>query len=82
VPIVFGDQIHWVKGLETQWMLDHDEWHEVGPDHQFHCAAYARLARFARRTIAPPLVRLISLQRGAGHGRGRVKVLPRTPWPG
>jgi hypothetical protein len=72
----------WVKGLETQRVLDHYEWHEVGPDHQFHCAAYARLARLVRPPIGPPLVGLISFQRGTGHGRGGVKVLPRTPWPG
>jgi len=61
---------------------DHYEWHEVGPDHQFHCAAYARLARLARRPIAPPLVGLISLQRGAKRDGGRVRELPRRPWPG
>lgn len=72
----------WVKGLETQRVLDHYAWHEVGPDHQFHCAAYARLARLARRAIRPPLVGLISLQRGAKRDRGRFRELSRGPWPG
>ena len=26
----------WVHGLETERVLDHYEWHEVGPDHLFH----------------------------------------------
>ena len=72
----------WVKGLETQRVLDHYEWHEVGPDHQFHFAAYARLARLARRPIAPPLVGLISLQRGAKRDRGRFRERSGGPWPG
>jgi hypothetical protein len=59
----------WVKGLEAQRVLDHYEWHGVGPDHQFHCAAYARLARLASRPIAPPPVALISFSRGAKRDR-------------
>ena len=72
----------WVKGLETQRVLDHYEWHEVGPDHQFHCAAYARLARLALRPIRPPMVGLISFQRGAKRDRSRSTEFSRKPWQG
>jgi hypothetical protein len=44
----------WVKGLETQRILDHYEWHEVGPDHLFHAATYEMLARMSRGKLARP----------------------------
>ena len=54
----------WVKGLETERVLDHYEWHEVGPDHLVHAATYEMIARQApQRMVGLPLT-LITTRRG------------------
>jgi hypothetical protein len=69
----------WVKGLETERLLDHYEWHEVGPDHLFHAATYEMIARQApQRMVGPPLM-LITTRRGKALEE-RVEALPRA-WP-
>jgi len=69
----------WVRGLETERVLDHYEWHEVGPDHLFHAATYEMIARQApQRMVAPPL-RLITTRRGKAL-EGRSGAGPRA-WP-
>jgi hypothetical protein len=57
----------WVRGLETERVLDHYEWHEVGADHLFHAATYEMIARQAPHGIATPVVGLITTRRGKAH---------------
>jgi hypothetical protein len=52
-----------VEGLESQGVLAGYKWVEVGPDHLFHAATYAMLARMAPRDQAPPMIGLVSLRR-------------------
>ena len=67
----------WVKGLETERVLDHYEWHEVGPDHLFHAATYEMIARQApQRMVGPPLM-LITTRRGKAREE-RAEALPRV----
>src|SRR5450759_5978293 len=62
----------WVHGLETERVLDHYEWHEVGPGHLFHAATYEMIARQAPHGMVTPLVGLITTRRGkALEGRTR-----------
>jgi hypothetical protein len=43
-----------VKGLEAERIVDHYEWHEIGPDHLFHAATYEMIARLAPRRVGMP----------------------------
>ena len=54
----------WVPGLETERVLDHYEWHEVGPDHLFHAATYEMIARQAPHSMVAPPMRLLTTRRG------------------
>ena len=74
----------WVHGLETERVLDHYEWHEVGPDHLFHAATYEMIARQAPHGMVTPLVGLITTRRGkALEGRTRAGARPfETPTQG
>lgn len=51
------------KGLEREGIVESYQWVNVGPDHQFHAANYARLARVAPRGAIPPTVGLVTLNR-------------------
>jgi hypothetical protein len=53
------------EGLEHDRVVDHYEWHEIGPDHFFHSGAYAMLARRSPRGAAPPLTGLVTMNRSA-----------------
>ena len=74
----------WKFGLETERVLDHYEWHEVGPDHLFHAATYEMIARQAPHGMVTPLVGLITTRRGkALEGRTRAGARPfETPTQG
>jgi hypothetical protein len=67
----------WVRGLETERVLDRYEWHEVGPDHLFHAATYEMIARQAPHGMVTPVVGLITTRRGkALDGSPRAGVRP------
>jgi hypothetical protein len=51
-----------VEGLEKEGVVDHWEWHEVGPDHMFHAGTYEMLAREAPRGMATPGTGLVSFK--------------------
>lgn len=53
----------WVRGLETERVLDHYEWHQVGPDHLFHAATYEMMARQAPRSLPGPPLTFFSFRR-------------------
>lgn len=53
----------WVRGLETERVLDHYEWHQVGPDHLFHAATYEMMARQAPRSLPGPPLTFLSFRR-------------------
>jgi hypothetical protein len=59
----------WVKGLESQRVLDHYEWVEIGADHQFHASAYAMLAREIPSPPPAPPLRILSCKRATGMVR-------------
>src|SRR5450759_2318353 len=60
----------WVHGLETERVLDHYEWHEVGPDHLFHAATYEMIARQAPHAMIAPPIGLITTRRGKALEEG------------
>ncbi|HEY5472663.1 MAG TPA: hypothetical protein VIK32_05670, partial [Candidatus Limnocylindrales bacterium] len=56
--------------LETERVLDHYEWHEVGPDHLFHAATYEMIARQAPHAMIAPPIGLITTRRGKALEEG------------
>ena len=75
----------WVRGLETERVLDHYEWHQVGPDHLFHAATYEMVARQAPRSLPGPPLTIISFRRrrpedGPLETRARPRGSGRRSW--
>jgi hypothetical protein len=59
----------WAKGLESQRVLDHYEWVEIGADHQLHASAYVMLAREVPSPPPAPPLRILSCKRATGMAR-------------
>jgi hypothetical protein len=58
-----------VEGLEAERIIERYEWHETGPDHMFHAATYAMLARMGYTVEGVPAVGLVSLNRSSKYNR-------------
>ena len=74
----------WVPGLEAERVLDHYEWHRVGPDHLFHAATYEMMARQAPRNLPGPPLTFLSFRRrrpedGPLEARARPRDSEREP---
>jgi len=59
-----------VEGLVDAKIIDHFEWHEIGPDHLFHAGTYEMIAREAPHGQVVPTRGLISLKRTQERSAG------------
>jgi hypothetical protein len=71
----------WVAGLETERVLDHYEWHQVGPDHLFHAATYEMMARQASRSVGGPPLVFYSFRRRRPEDRAPTTRAPSSALP-